>query len=103
VTLNLLAIDSTGALSFLPDESEGGAYAGGTYHTDTRTYFFRISRFMQQVLDGKIKNEALYIQANDPTAATLVTNRLMMTGTKPQLPVLSSDRINLQVIYTKLH
>ncbi|MGA3014735.1 MAG: DUF4270 domain-containing protein [Bacteroidales bacterium] len=103
VTLNLLAIDSVGNLSFLPDESEGGAYAGGTYHTDTRTYFFRITRFMQQVLDGKIKNEAMYIMANDPTAATLITNRVMFTGTKPQLPVISSDRINLQVIYTKLH
>lgn len=103
VTLNLLSIDSTGLLNFLPDESEGSAYAGGAYHTDTRTYFFRITRFMQQVLDGKIKNDAMYIMANDPTAATLVTNRVMLTGSKPQLPVLSSDRITLKVIYTKLH
>jgi hypothetical protein len=103
VTLTLLTIDSLGNLSFLPDESEGAGYAGGSYHYETRTYFFRISRYIQQVLDGKIKNEYMYLQANDPTAAVLVTNRVMLTGTKPQLPVISTDRINLKVIYTKLH
>ncbi len=45
----------------------------------------------------------MFLQANDPTAAVLVTNRVILTGTKPHLPVLSTDRVNLQVIYTKLH
>jgi hypothetical protein len=58
---------------------------------------------MQQVLDGKLKNAYMYLEANDPTAAVLVTNRVMMTGTKPQLPVISTDRISLKVIYTRLH
>jgi hypothetical protein len=103
VTLTLLTIDSTGALSFLPDYSEGTGFAGGGYHIDTRTYFFRITRYIQQVLDGKIKNTDMFLQANDPTAAVLVTNRVALTGTKPHLPVLSSDKVNLQIIYTRLH
>lgn len=103
VTLNLLTVDSVGNVSFLPDENEGVGYAGGDYHPGTRTYFFRISRYMQQVLDGKIKNRDMYLMANDPSTNVLVTNRVTLIGTKPQLPVISSDRINLQVIYTKLH
>jgi hypothetical protein len=103
VTLTLVTVDSAGTIAFLPDASEGSGYAGGAYHGDTRTYSFRIARFMQQVLDGKIKNNDLYLMANDPSAATLVTNRVVLTGSKPQLPVLSTDKINLKVIYTKLH
>jgi hypothetical protein len=103
VTLTLVTVDSAGNIAFLPDESEGAGYAGGSYQNNTRTYFFRISRYMQQVLDGKLKNTYMYLEANDPTAAVLVTNRVMMTGTKPQLPAISTDRISLKVIYTRLH
>lgn len=103
VTLSLLTIDSVGNLTFLPDESEGAGYAGGSYHVTSRTYSFRISRYIQQVLDGKIKNTDMFLMANDPTVANLITNRVILTGTKPQLPVISTDRVNLQVIYTKLH
>lgn len=103
VTLTLLTVDSVGDVSFLPDESDGAGYAGGDYHTDSRTYFFRISRFIQQVLDGKLENRDMYLQANDPTVATLITNRVMLTGTKPKLPTISSDKINLKIVYTKLH
>jgi hypothetical protein len=58
---------------------------------------------MQQVVDGKIKNYDMYLLANDPSTNVLVTNRVMLTGTKPQLPGFSADRVKLQVIYTKLH
>ncbi len=103
VTLSLLTVDSAGNVAFLPDESEGAGYAGGSYHSDSRTYFFRIARYIQQVLDGKLKNTYLYLQANDPTASVLVTNRIMLTGTKPQLPAIKTDKISLKIIYTKLH
>jgi hypothetical protein len=58
---------------------------------------------MQQVVDGTIKNYDMYLMANDPSTNVLVPNRLEITGTKPQLPGISADRIKLQVIYTKLH
>jgi hypothetical protein len=103
VTLSLLTVDSAGNVAFLPDESEGAGYAGGSYNPYTRTYFFRIARYIQQVLDGTLKNTYLYLQANDPTASVLVTNRVMLTGTKPQLPVIKTDKISLKIIYTRLH
>ena len=34
----------------------------------------------------------MYLQANDPTVATLITNRVMLTGTKPQLPVIQDGQ-----------
>jgi hypothetical protein len=103
VKLTLVIVDSTGNVAFLTDENEGTSYAGGYYNTEQRTYTFRISRHMQQVVDGTIKNYDMYLMANDPSTNVLVPNRLEVTGTKPQLPGISADRIKLQVIYTKLH
>jgi hypothetical protein len=58
---------------------------------------------MQQVVDGKIKNYDMLLMANNPSTNVLVTNRVMLTGTNPQLPGFSADKVKLQVIYTKLH
>ena len=101
--LTLVIVDSAGHVSFLSDENEGSTFAGGYYNPTPRTYSFRITRHMQQVLDGKVKNNDMYLMANDPTADVLVTNRVMLTGTNPQLPQISADRVKLQVIYTKIH
>jgi hypothetical protein len=103
VKLTLVIVDTAGNVAFLVDETEGTSYAGGYYNTTARTYQFRITRHMQQVVDGKIKNYDMYLMANDPSTNVLVTNRVMLTGTKPQLPGFSADRVKLQVIYTKLH
>lgn len=103
VKLTLVIVDTAGNVAFLVDETEGTSYAGGYYNTKARTYQFRITRHMQQVVDGKIKNYDMYLMANDPSANVLVTNRVMLTGTNPQLPGFSADRVKLQVIYTKLH
>jgi hypothetical protein len=103
VQLTLVVVDTAGHVGFISDENEGTNYFGGSYNTSARTYQYRITRHMQQVLDGKVKNYDMYLMANDPTADVLVPNRVMLTGTKPQLPAFSADRIKLQVIYTKLH
>jgi hypothetical protein len=103
VQLTLVVVDTAGRVGFISDENEGTNYFGGSYNTSARTYQYRITRHMQQVLDGKVKNYDMYLMANDPTANVLVPNRVMLTGTKPQLPAFSADRIKLQVIYTKLH
>jgi hypothetical protein len=103
VKLTLVVVDSAGQIGFLLDENEGSAYFGGTYNTSPRTYKFRIGQHMQQILDGKIKNYDMFLMANDPTANILVPNRVKLTGTNPQNPAFSAERIKLQVIYTKLH
>lgn len=103
VKLTLVVVDSVGHIGFLPDESEGSAYFGGSYNTSARTYKFRITRHLQQILDGTVKNYDFYLLANDPTVNVLVPNRVILAGTKPQLPGLSGDHMRLEVIYTRLH
>ena len=103
VNLTLVVVDSAGRVGFLIDENEGSFYFGGSYNTSARTYKFRITRQMQLIIDGKLKNYDLFLMANDPTASVLVPNRVILTGTNPQLPAFSADRVKLEVIYTKLH
>jgi hypothetical protein len=103
VKLTLVVVDTLGRVGFLIDENEGAAYFGGSYNTSSRTYQYRITRQLQKILDGTIKNYDMYLMANDPSTNVLVTNRVMLTGSKPQNPAFSPDRIRLQVIYTKLH
>jgi hypothetical protein len=103
VQLTLVVVDSAERVAFLIDQDEGTSYFGGSYNTSPRNYQFRITRHMQQVIDGKTKNYDMYLMANDPSTNVLVPNRVMLTGTNPQLPVFSPDRIKLQVIYTKVH
>ncbi|MCX6245962.1 MAG: DUF4270 domain-containing protein [Bacteroidetes bacterium] len=102
-SLTLVAVDTAGHVGFLIDENEGTSYFGGAYNPYSRTYIFRITRHMQAIIDGKGTNYDLFLMANDPSVNILVPNRITITGTNPTLPGLSSDRIKLEVIYTKLH
>lgn len=100
--LSIIKMDSTGKISNLIDYDEGAGYYGGTYNKTARTYSFRISRHIQQILLGETKNYDLYIMVNNPTLNVIEPNRVMLNGTKPSLPVLPADRMQLQIIYTKV-
>jgi hypothetical protein len=100
--LTIIKRDSVGNISNLIDYDEGSAYYGGTYDKTKRTYSFRITRHLQQVILGITKNYDLFIMVNSPTVNVLTPNRVMLNGTRPSLPVVSSDRFQLQIIYTRL-
>lgn len=100
--LTIIKRDSLGNISNLIDYDEGAGYYGGTYNKTKRTYSFRITRHLQQVILGTTKNYDLFIMVNNPTVNVLTPSRVMLNGTRPSLPVVSSDRIQLQIIYTKL-
>lgn len=100
--LNIIKRDSLGKISNLIDYDEGAGYYGGTYNKTQRTYSFRISRHLQEVLLGITYNYDLYLMVNNPIVNSLTPNRVMLNGTKPSLPVVSSDRIKLQITYTRL-
>ena len=101
LNLTLMKIDSTGYTSFLIDENEGPEYFGGVYNTTARTYSFRITRYIQSILLGKSKNCDLYVTVNNPIKSLLNPNRIVLNGTHPPLPALSTDRLQFQMIYTK--
>ena len=100
-SLTLMQIDSAGYYSFLIDENEGPEYFGGTYNKTARTYSFRITRHVQSILLGKTQNKDLCIMVNNPIKSLLDPNRIIVNGTQPVLPSVSTDRLQFQIIYTR--
>jgi len=101
--LTLIKADSAGRIGYLVDDSEGSVYFGGTYHASDKSYSFRITRHIQQIIQGKEKNYDLYLLVNDPSINVLIPNRMVGIGTNPEIPDLSSARFQLQLVYTKLY
>jgi len=60
-TLVVYGINDDGTIYSLPDVGEGATYFGGTYNTTTYQYTFNIARYIQQVLDGTLHNNGLYL------------------------------------------
>jgi hypothetical protein len=101
-TIELMKIDSVGYTSFLIDETISAAYYGGTYNKAARTYSFRITRYIQSILQGTQTNLDLYLTVNNPLKSLLDPNRIVVSGTNPLLPLIKGDRLQLQVTYTKI-
>ncbi|HTX89239.1 MAG TPA: DUF4270 domain-containing protein [Bacteroidales bacterium] len=101
--LNLFVVDSLGRIGVLLDSDEGTIYFDGTYNRTARTYKFRLTRQVQNILLGKLKNYDLYIMANNPVTSQILPNRVQLIGSKPDMPDYSESRMQLQVTYTSLH
>jgi hypothetical protein len=99
--LTLMQVDSAGKVHQVVDQSEGSAYFGGTYSASTHSYQFRLTRHIQQVILGKIKNNDLYLMVNNPSSNTLLPQRMIGIGTNPDNPTENGGRFQLQLIYTK--
>jgi hypothetical protein len=101
--LSLYRMDSTGAIGFLPDHEEGASYFGGTYDSENRTYSFRLTRHIQNILTGDTtQNPYLYISAVNPTKNILYYNRVVLNGTNPYNSSYYPGRLKLKLLYTKL-
>ncbi|MCF8308816.1 MAG: DUF4270 domain-containing protein [Bacteroidales bacterium] len=83
--------DTTG-VELLPDNSEGAAYFGGE-KKDGR-YQFRISRYLQRVIQGSEESKTLLLTI--PNSMNKA-NRAILKG-----PKASGDRMKLKILYTKV-
>lgn len=63
-TLALLSLNEDGTTSLLQDYYEGSAYYGGSYNASTKSVTFRIGEYMQQVMQGKINSQGIYLSIN---------------------------------------
>ncbi len=61
--LVVYGINDDGTIYTIADENEGSTYFGGTYNPSTYQYTFNIARYIQQVLDGTLHNNGLYLTA----------------------------------------
>ena len=95
-SLIVFAIADDGSMVPVPDAFEGATYFGGTFNKTTQTYTFNITRYIQQILDGKRNNNGIYILASN---GVLYSNRVIIGGGSSA----SARQMKLNITYTKLH
>lgn len=83
-SLALLSFNSDGSTTVIPDYFEGTSYYGGTYSSTSKSVFFRISEYLQDLVGGST-SEGLYLSI---TGAAYNANRYIIPG--PENP---SDNI----------
>jgi hypothetical protein len=102
--LTLVRQDSAGRIGYLVDEREGPSYFGGTYDSKNHSYFFRLTQHVQNILQNAYSNHFdLYIMVNTPVTNYASPNRVMLYGTKPDVPADYSNRLQLKMTYTILN
>ena len=91
VTLQLIGENGEG---FLPDYSIGSTYFGGTYDEKEQCYRFRITKYVQRLIQQSISDKGLYLVIS---GAGIKGNRLVFGGTNPNL----DKHLRLDLYYTK--
>lgn len=97
-TLIVFGINDDGSSYVLPDYTEIPYFYNGNYNTSTHEYHLIITRYLQQVLDGKRKNNGLYLLVPHLSAVT-GANRVTIGGGGSS----SAYRMKFNITYTKLH
>lgn len=90
-------IDSADYYYTITDASSGDLYFGGEYNSTNKNYTFRITQFMQDLLQGKNDDNKLRIEI---VGGAIHGNRLVAGGSNPL--IINDKRIKLQLIYTKI-
>jgi len=94
VTLREVGEAGTTSPFTIVDEDEGSVYFDGGYNETSNSYRFRLTRYIQEVLTGKVNDNGLHLII--PSASYLGT-RLVLNGTASQ----QSD-LKLYLRYTKI-
>jgi hypothetical protein len=102
--LTMIRQDSAGRIGYLVDDNEGSAYFGGTYDQKNHSYFFRMTQHMQNILQNSYSNHFdLFILVNTQVTNVATPNRVMLYGTKPQVPGENINRFQMKLTYTVLN
>lgn len=97
--LTILKSNGDGTAAFIPDQFEGADYYGGQYDAEKGQYYFRISRYLQFLLDDEGKDYGLELVVS---GGSLMPNRAVLIGPNPNPVVDPAKRFNLNLIYTDL-
>ena len=89
--LYLMAIDSLGAEVFPADSELSSLYYGGVYDATTATYSFSVTQHLQQIIQGKIKNNGFYLVQSERNFSA---KRVVLKGLG------SSKPVELNIAYT---
>jgi hypothetical protein len=94
--LLLFKLDETGSPVFTEDQLEGDKYFGGNYNETTNNYHFRISFYLQSLLNGTADHGLVLLVSGKTTNA----NEVRLYGTEANVPDLS--KMELKIVYTKI-
>lgn len=92
-----VVIDSVDYQYTVPDASSGDNYFSGTYDETEQRYYFRITQYIQDVIQGYTADSKLKVEI---IGGAVHPNRLIGYGYDPMMD--ESKRVKLQVIYTKI-
>ncbi len=93
--LFLARLDEDGDYALLTDYLEGSEYYGGSYDENSSSYKFRISRFIQETLNGNYNDPVLNLSISGSSS---IANRLVLNG-----PGHSFSNLKLEIIYTEVN
>lgn len=95
-TLALYSINDEGANEYLIDYGEGETYFGGNYNTSSNNYVFRITRYLQSLInDTTLSNNGLALYVSSPW---VTPHRYIFNGSQSD----STSRLRLEILYTDL-
>ena len=96
-SLTLLKIDEDGNFIPLSDQFEGLDYFGGIYDEDKNQYFFRITTYMQSLIQGNENELGLELYVN---GGAYVASRFLLNG---PVPFDLEKKLKLELTYTRLN
>ena len=94
--LLLFKLNEAGDVVFTDDQLEGDKYFGGSFNDNTNNYEFRLSFYMQDLLNGATDYGLVLLVSGKTTNA----NEVSLYGTEPDGPDLLS--MGLKIVYTKV-
>ncbi len=92
-----VTVDSSDYYYTITDASSGDLYFGGGYNSTDKNYYFRITQYMQDLIQGYNADNRLRIEI---VGGAVHPNRLVAGGSNPL--ILSDKKLKLQLIYTKI-
>ncbi|MCB2207307.1 MAG: DUF4270 domain-containing protein [Bacteroidetes bacterium] len=97
IQMALAEIKEDGTYGFLIDDNGQGNYFGGDYNASTRSYTFRITRYLQSLIDDPaINNNGLILIVK---GGSIYPNRFVFNGHDPES---DTTRLHLEITYTNL-
>lgn len=98
--LVLVKLADDGTISYLEDQYEGTSYFGGSYNSSDNTYSFRITHYIQSLINNpENANERLAIYASSGAVRGYAVK---LAGTNPFDPALQKKRVQIQILFTKI-
>ena len=93
-----VTLDSITNYYLVEDATSGDMYFSGDYNFDEERYFFRITQYLQRLIEGNTDDSELKLQI---IGSAVTPNRLIGGGWNPI--GMEDKRISLEIIYTKIN